>query len=35
MVNMRIQKKHQPVVLRPGMEAGLIDQPHKKETSKS
>ena len=35
MVNMRIQKKHQPVVLRPGMEAGLIDAPHKTKTSKS
>jgi len=33
MVNMRIQKKHQPVVLRPGMEAGLIDESGKKETS--
>jgi len=35
MVNMRIQKKHHPVVLRPGMEAGLIDQPDKKNNSKS
>lgn len=26
MVNMRIQKKHHPVVLRPGIEAGIIDQ---------
>ena len=34
-VNMRIQKKHHPVVLRPGIEAGLIDQPHKTDTSKS
>jgi len=35
MVNMRIQKKHHPVVLGPGMEAGLIDQPDKKKSSKS
>jgi len=35
MVNMQIQKKHQPIVLRPGMEAGLIDAPHKTKTSKS
>ena len=35
MVNMQIQKKHQPVVLRPGIEAGLIDLPHKSKTSKS
>ncbi len=35
MVNMRIQKKHQPLVLRPGMEAGIIDQTVKKGTSKS
>ncbi|HZK94052.1 MAG TPA: TerC family protein [Prolixibacteraceae bacterium] len=34
-VNMRIQKKHHPVVLRPGMEAGLIGQPDKKNHSKS
>jgi len=33
MVNMRIQKKHQPLVLRPGMEAGLIDSADKKGTS--
>ena len=30
-VNMRIQKKHVPVVLHPGMEAGLIDQPEKRK----
>jgi len=35
MVNMRIQKKHQPVVLHPGMEAGLIDQPENKTNTKS
>jgi len=27
MVNMRIQKKHRPVILRPGIEAGIIDPP--------
>jgi predicted tellurium resistance membrane protein TerC len=31
MVNMRIQKKHHPVVLRPGMEAGLLDQNDKRQ----
>jgi predicted tellurium resistance membrane protein TerC len=31
MVNMRIQKKHHPVVLRPGMEAGLLDREVKKQ----
>ena len=35
MLNMRIQKKHQPVVLRRGIEAGLLDEPDKKQISKS
>ena len=26
MINMKIQKKHHPVVLNPGIEAGIIDQ---------
>jgi len=30
MVNMRIQKKHNPVVLNQGLEAGIIDQRDKK-----
>lgn len=30
MVNMQIQKKHHPVVLRPGMEAGIIGPDDKK-----
>ena len=34
MINMRIQKKHHPLVLRPGIEAGIIDQK-KKEKEKS
>ena len=32
MINMRIQKKHHPLVLRPGIEAGIID-PKEKEKS--
>jgi predicted tellurium resistance membrane protein TerC len=32
MVNMRIQKKHRPVILRPGIEAGIIDPPDTKHT---
>ncbi len=31
MINMRIQKKHNPVVLRPGIEAGIIEQDTKKK----
>jgi len=34
-VNMRIQKKHHPIVLRPGIEAGLIDQQDIKNNAKS
>ncbi len=34
MLNMRIQKKHAPVVLRPGMEASLLDEQDKKQISK-
>ena len=30
MINMRIQKKHNPVVLRPGLEAGIMDDKNKK-----
>ncbi|MEI7525793.1 MAG: TerC family protein [Mariniphaga sp.] len=30
MINMRIQKKHHPVVLRPGLEAGILDEKYKK-----
>ena len=30
MINMRIQKKHHPVVLRPGLEAGIMDDKNKK-----
>ncbi len=32
MINMRIQKKHHPVVLRPGMEAGILDQDRKNKS---
>jgi predicted tellurium resistance membrane protein TerC len=32
MVNMRIQKKHHPVILHPGIEAGIIDPPDIKLT---
>jgi predicted tellurium resistance membrane protein TerC len=31
MLNMRIQKKHRPVVLRPGLEAGILDHHDQKE----
>jgi predicted tellurium resistance membrane protein TerC len=34
MVNMRIQKKHHPVVLNQGLEAGIIDQSEKNKRSK-
>ena len=33
MINMRMQKRHHPVVLRPGIEAGIIDQDDKKNPS--
>ncbi len=36
MVNMRIQKKHNPVVLRPGIEAGILDnEDYKIQSPKS
>ncbi len=34
MINMRMQKKRYPVVLRPGIEAGIIDQEDKTDTPK-
>jgi predicted tellurium resistance membrane protein TerC len=35
MINMRIQKKHNPVVLRPGMEAGIIDPDKEQDKDKN